>query len=326
MATSTTTVWTSQILTEALRPLAFAAHTPKSVIVGHVNSDSLDGLPTLKKQYAVDADIGAAGTASEGSDISSSTTLSKGTAVTLTPTENAAIRVDITERALRRKMPGLPSGAVDRLIASGDVVSFASMIGSEAGRMVAAGDEKLEDDLANLLGSASNTVGTSGTDIAFSDCISAIYTLKTLEPMHEDLVFIFTPNQVRELQTSVLGTAADVLTQQGDLSFFNFRPDMSRNGFRGTLLGIPVYEYSHSLRTTANSAADVVGALMCRGVGAPDTPGGQLGALGVVEGAPPRWSMEYDASLRTVELFYIHEYAVGILDDDNIVGIVTDAP
>lgn len=327
MAVGTTTVFDSQILTEALGAFALPSASPKVVLANHINSESIDGMATKTKQYAVDADIGAAAAVAEGSAISN-TTPTKGTAVTISPAENAAIRFDFTDQALRRKMPGLTAQQVLAVIESGDVIRFAQMAGPEASRMVKAGQEKVEDDVANLITSGTNTVGSTGVDLLFSVALDAIYTQKTLEADNEDLIFGFTPNQLRELRADLAGTngAASVFNSQADLAMFNVREDVNKNGFAATLLGVPVYEYSHSLRTTLNAGADVGGVLMCRGEGAPDTAGAKVGALALVEGAPPLWRLDYTANTRTAELIYTLDYAVGMIDDNRWTIIVSDAP
>ena len=78
MATTTTTTWTSAILSEALAERAIPANLPKQVVINLVNQDSIDGQATKTKQYPVLTDLGAASSLTEGTDIAATTTLAYG--------------------------------------------------------------------------------------------------------------------------------------------------------------------------------------------------------------------------------------------------------
>lgn len=323
---STSTTWTSRILTEHLLPVALAAHTPKNVIQNLVNTQSIDGMGTTNAKVTQHADIGAASDLTENTDLTANTELTYETPISITPSE-IGLKATITRKAIRRAMPGVPAMAVADAIQSGDISRFVGLIAPKARQMLGALDEKVEDTLANLLSGSSNTVGSTGVDLTSAVMINAQYTIKTLETPHEDFVYVLTPNQVQELQLEQAvvanGTGA-VWYQQGDLSFFNFAPDVPRNGYRGTFMGIPIFEYSHSLRTLMNASADVAGSLMCRGSGPVDS--GQPGSFALVEGAPPIFDLEGDGSLRAAELVLTQEVAGAETDDANAVTIVSDAP
>jgi len=295
-----------------------------------VNQDSIDGAPSLTKQYAVDTDLGQAVGGTEGTDFTTNTELAKGTPVTVTPTEGAIAKADITDRAARRKFGGNAANPVHTAMSNNDIAGFTALIAPEARRIAAMCVEKAENDTVQLLGGLTNTVGTSGVDISITDMVNALYTLKTLEPVHENFAYYLWPNQITELQLALGSTTGGITGavwfQQGDLSFFNQRPDASRNGFRGTFMGTPTYEGSHSLRVLVNTAADVAGALMMVGSGAPDQLASDQGPFVFVEGAPMRFAMDTDESKRASELLCIYEYAAAEVDDANAVGIFTDAP
>lgn len=330
MATTTTTVLDISILTEALSTVAIPSHQAKSVVSQFSNKDSIAGLNTRTRQYFPNSDLGAATTATEGTDFSTVTSLALGTAVTLTPTEAAVALAQITRRAVERSVITSASGdAFDAAFRSGNLSAAVSILMPHAERLAGMVIEKMEDDHANLLSGFSNTVGSTGVDLTVANMITAQYTLKTLEPMHEDWVYVLTPNQVNELRLEIGATSGGlggaVWFNQGDLSFFNIKPDAARNGYVGTFMNVPVYEYAHSLRTTANGGADVAGALMCVGRGSPASPGYQPGAIAFCEGNPIRFDMDRDASARDAELMCVWEYAVAELDDANGVSIITDA-
>ena len=327
---TTTTVWSSQILTEILGPVAMPAHLPKVTMIPLINQDSINGAPSLTKQYAMDTDLGQAIAGTEGTDFTTNTELSKETPVTVTPTEGAIAKADITDRAARRKFGGNLANPVHTAMSNNDIPAFTSLIAPEARRIAAMCIEKAENDTVQLLSGLSNTVGSTGVDITLGDMINALFTLKTLEPVHENWAYYLWPNQINELQLALGDTGGGVTGavwfQQGDLNFFNQRPDAARNGFRGTFMGQAVYEGSHSLRVLVNASADVAGALMMVGSGAPDQLASDLSPFVFVEGAPMRFAMDTDESKRASELLCIYEYATAEIDDANAVGIFTDAP
>lgn len=330
---TTSTSWSSLRVTEILGSLPLPANLPKIVALNLVNRDSIAGMPGLTKKYPVHQDDGAASAATEGTDITANNEFDMAAAVTVAVSEQAAVRAEITDVALERRYPGM--GGVAGLVQRADPQEILGALGPFAGRMQAMLLEKAEDDVTNLFDNFSNTAGSTGQDLTVSNLMTAIYTLKTLEPngAPEDWCFCLTPNQLHEarLELGVTngGLGGSVWFQQADVSFFNFRPDLPRNGFQGSFLGIPVYEYSHSLRNLeANAGADVSGVLMVRGVGAPDEPGGQVGAISFVEGRDPPISYyaELDASLRSIQLVATYVYNVAEIKDTHGVSIITDAP
>lgn len=326
MATTTTTTWTSAILSEALAERAIPANLPKQVVINLVNQDSIDGQATKTKQYPILTDLGASSSLTEGTDIAATVTLGYGTAVTVTPSEHGEM-AEITNQAIRRKFPGLGSNAVQALMNSADVGPIVDALAEQAQRLAAMNLEAAEQSCVDLVAGFSNTVGTSGTDLAVSDLIEAIYTYKTLEtPGSEDAVFALAPNQIREMQLELNSTSAAgsaIWTQQATASAANANFG-TMNGFRGEFLGVPMYEFSHSLRPSVNAGADTAGALMARGVGAPDS--GQVGAGVFLEGAPLYFAVEQNVAGRSIKLSCIYEFAAAELSDSYGVSIITDAP
>jgi hypothetical protein len=332
MANETTTSsagHTSRVLTEALGALAFqVGGHPKAVVGPLCNQDSIDGLPTQTKQYVPRADQGAASSATEGTAIANAEH-TMGTAITASPGEYG-INYEITEKLVRHRFPGYSAQSVVEIFARENPDEIASVCMEPAQDQYLMLAEAAEDACANLLSGGSNTVGSTGVDLTVSTLVNAIYTMKTLEPAHEDWAFVLTPNQILEIQLELGitsgGLGGSVWMAQGDVSMFNHLRDLPRNGFRGSFLGIPVYEYSHSLRTLMNTNADVAGALLCRGVGAVDAPGAQVGAFSFVEGAPMIWRAQKSADGRALNLVATYEFAAVENDDDNLVTIVSDAP
>lgn len=327
MTTTTTTIGAA-IFNEVMSDRALRHLAPKSVVVNHINYDSIDGDAALSKEYRKHADLGAATAATQGVDFTTVTDASFATTITATPTEAAVVRMDVTSAALRRGVPGFSAQQVFDALASGDYSAIMSIAEEYAERMGLAIAEKIESDAIALLDDFTDTAGASGSDFSLANFLEAIYDLEGNEPSHEDFALFLDQEQVRNIRTELTaGTGASLATPLAgalDVSVLNQRNDVSRNGFKGGLLGVPVYQLSPSLRLTANAGADVVGALMARGDGTPD--GGQRGALVMCEGHPLQWLVDFDASARTVELIAIQEYAMVEHTDEHGVSVITDAP
>ena len=312
----------NHILTEALAARILDANKPKSVISGLVTMDSIAGEPSKTRKINKFSDLGAATTATEGTDFTTNTELNMATPVTLTPTEAAIMRSTITYRAIERRFPGMmnvhsffddPSGLSAQL----------AMAGQEVDRHAAAIAEKVESDLSALLAGFTDSVGSTTVDLSFANMESALFELVKNETPHENWCYVLCPVQMSDLRVAALAATATVFTNNVT-DLLATTPDLSRNGLRGSVFGIPVYEISESVKTTANAAADVVGALMLRGQGS-YTGGGQDGALIVTEGKAPYVQVDKNLDQRGFVLQSVYEYAAGELDDTYGVKIVTDA-
>lgn len=325
MATSTTTTWDSQILSEAIASRAVPANLPRQVVSGLVNRDSIDGEPTKTKQYPVMTDLGAASAATEGTDIAATQTMTMGTAVQASPTEAAAVVAEITNQAIRRRVPGLGANAVQALIQQGQPGPIVDAVQDQATRLAMMCLETAEKSLVDLTAGFSNTVGSTGVDLTVADLIEATYQLQALETPHDDACFVLSPNQIYEVRLELASTSSassSLWTQQADASFFN--KNEAGNGFQGSFMGYPVYAYSQSLAPSVNAGADVAGALMLRGVGSFDT--GQVGALAFVEGAPLYFSTDFNLEGRSIKLGCIYEFASVELSDNFGISVISDAP
>jgi hypothetical protein len=327
MSLTTTTTRSTVLLTELLSDVALEPLTPKTVFWPLINQDSIDGGAGLTRKYPKKSDLGAATAATEGVDFTSTTTLSYGTAITATPTEAAVARADITTRAIRRAFPGQPASVVMARILANDFTGLLGVLDDEARSLMRMCYEKVETDCCALLDDAATTVGSTGVDLSVANLLLAIYDLEANEPEHEDFIFVMHPQQTADMRTALLSLSAAssaVWFQQADAGIVNFAGDVSRNGLKGSFLGIPWYQTSPSVNPLPNSGADVAGALLCRGSGLPER--GQRGAHVFVEGHAPAFLLDVDPSARTIELMAIWEYAVVEHTDPHYISIVTDAP
>jgi hypothetical protein len=325
---TTSTTYSDNSLAYALGERVLSANLPKIVVTGLCNEIDMSGEGSDTARINSHTDLGAASAGTEGTEFTTNEELALATAVDFVVAEAAAIqRAVITNFGLETKYPGVAD--VWRALQEGSIDQKLQILAEEADRMGFACVEKREDDLASLLDGFSNTVGSTGVDLTVTNMIAAQYTLKTLEPLHEDWVFVLTPNQIQELQLEIGvtggGLGGSVWTGPADASFFNFRPDMPRNGFRGSFMNIPVYEYAHSLRELMNGTDDVAGALMLRGSGDP-RKGGQPGGLALATRGFLKYHLEYSAGHRGVIFVVTSDHKAGEVRDTFGVTIVSDAP
>lgn len=329
--TTTSTVYSNVILNEVLADASLKALTPKVVAWSHCNQDSIEGAASLSKEYPVQNDLGVAAAATEAVDFTTVTTLgynSPGT-VTVTPTEAAVARADITTRALRRKFPGMSTDQVFGAIMGGDYTMIVDLLEEEASRLSAMLYEKAEKDVIALQATYTATAGVTNTSLDISIFLTALYKLEQGEPEHENFVFLADLMQIRNLRSDLTsnGATADgiVWNTQADASVVNFLSDGARNGFKGSLLGVPMFQMAPSLSLTANAGVDVVGALIARGQGVPAQPGSLNGSCVFLEGHPIKFLVDVDASKRMIELIAVWEYGASVLRNAHGVTVISKA-
>lgn len=326
-AESTPTTNSTRQLSYVLGREALPANLPKVVVANLANDDDILGQPTLVKQYAVESDLGAASSGTYGTDISTNTELTYGSAVQLTITEGALIMATIDDTSLSVENPGMGEVNMTELLASGNIAAARAILQPKVNRLAAPCMEKYEDDHCNLLTGFSNSVGTSGMPLTVSDCFSASYTYDTLEAVTEETAWVLTPVQVRDLMLDIAvnggGLGAGVWNSVIDTSFLK-NNGLSPNGFKGTFMNRPLYQYSHSLRTLSDANANVNGALMAIGRGKPDE-GGQLGAIAHARRGLLQVRIDATAPGRGVKLVVRMEYGVGEVRDTHAVRIKTKA-
>jgi hypothetical protein len=241
--------------------------------------------------------------------------------------EGALVRAVVTDNAVASKFPGL-AGVSDAM----QTLPFEqklAVLQPEVDRLAAMCMEKYEDDHCNLLGGFSNTAGSTGVDLSTADIFSAIYTFDTLDASNQNRALVLTPNQVDELRRDLAvtsgGVGGSLWTSQIDASIFG-AAGIPENGLIGSFMGIPCYQYSHSLRTLVNTNADVAGALLAIGSGDPTQAGNPVGALMSVRKGGLKVRLEQSAAERGTIVVVSMEYVAVELKDTHGVSIISDAP
>ena len=324
---TTSTTYSTHSLSYILGENAVPANLPSMVVSRLANEVDIDGQPSNTFQVAVHSDLGAASSGTEGTAISSNTALSYASAIQGAVVEGALVRAVVTDNAVASKFPGL-AGVSDAM----QTLPFEqklAVLQPEVDRLAAMCMEKYEDDHCNLLGGFSNTAGSTGVDLSTANIFSAIYTFDTLDASNQNRALVLTPNQVDELRRDLAvtsgGLGGSLWTSQIDTSIFG-AGGIPENGLIGSFMGIPVYQYSHSLRTLVNTNADVAGALMAIGSGDPTQAGNPVGALMSVRKGGLKVRLEQSAAERGTIVVVSMEYVAVELKDTHGVSIITDAP
>jgi len=324
---TTSTTYSTHSLSYILGENAVPANLPSMVVSRLANEVDIDGQPSNTFQVAVHSDLGAASSGTEGTAISANTALSYASAIQGAVVEGALVRAVVTDNAVASKFPGL-AGVSDAM----QTLPFEqklAVLQPEVDRLAAMCMEKYEDDHCNLLGGFSNTAGSTGVDLSTANIFSAIYTFDTLDASNQNRALVLTPNQVDELRRDLAvtsgGLGGSLWTSQIDTSIFG-AGGIPENGLIGSFMGIPVYQYSHSLRTLVNTNADVAGALMAIGSGDPTQAGNPVGALMSVRKGGLKVRLEQSAAERGTIVVVSMEYVAVELKDTHGVSIITDAP
>jgi hypothetical protein len=321
---TTSSTYSTRTLSYVLAEEVLPPNLADIVAVALCNDHDIDGMPSNVVQFAVANDLNAASSGTEGTAISTNTALSMASAIQATVVEGALVRSTVTDRAMAVKYPGFPG--IEALIDSGDLASQRRVFQEEVNRLAQMCIEKMESDVVALVTGLSTSVGTSGVDFSVADAFTAIYTYDTLEPVTREAAWLLAPNQVDELRRDIAvaggGLGGAVWFQQADASFLAAR-NLPKNGFIGSFLGRPIYQYAHSLRVLSDASANVNGALIAIGRGSPD--GGQLGAFCVARRGGLKVRIDKSAADRGAIIVVSMEYVAFEVRDTHGVRIRTDA-
>lgn len=323
---TTSTTYSTRNLSYILGEEALPPNLADIVATALCNDDDIDGEPSNVKQYAVMSDLNAATAGTEGTAITTNQAMSMGSAISGTVVEGALVRAVITDRAISSRFPGI--SGIDELISSNDIATQRRVLQEEVNRLAQMCIEKMEADVLALLTGLSTSVGTSGVDFSVADAFTALYTYDTLEPVTREAAWLLTANQVDELRRDLAvvggGLGGGVWFSQADASFLATR-QLPKNGFIGTFMGRPIYQYAHSLRVLSDTSANVNGGLLAIGRGKPDGMG-QLGAFGIIRKGGLKVRIDKSAQDRGAILVVSLEFVAIEVRDSHGVRVRTDAP
>lgn len=180
-------------------------------------------------------------------------------------------------------------------------------LGTEMGEAIA---EKILTDIASLGGGASNSVGSTGNDLTEAQFMSA-RTQLMLNTIDEPYVAVLYTQQEQDLVVDIGTTLASIVGSGGPTVISETNQQVPRRNRPRDLFGVMTFNFNAV--PTANAGADSAGFMF-----------GSKRAIGMVDKWMTRLESERDISLRAEENVGTSAYAVVEVDDNAIVGIITD--
>lgn len=168
--------------------------------------------------------------------------------------------------------------------------------------------DKMDVDICALLGGFSTAVGSSGTNIALTDFLDAIYNLEVNDAAGlGEIVGVLHPRQTADIRTELEADAASIY--QGERMS---KISKARAGYFGSWFEIDVFSSTNV--PTANAAADRAGGFFIKNY-----------ALGMVQKHAAKVEAMRWAPIRGWVLVATAYYGVGEIEDSAGVEAVTDA-
>lgn len=291
----------TEILGRALAPLF-----RKYIMLKWLNRSNIDGDASLTRAIPVQDAIAAAYPDIEGAAPGNSAAMPYGARINLTPVGYVQL-IELSMRAIRRRMPGATRDQVIAAIESGDpstlpIVEEAVALSIDAHlRAAEAAALALTNGLSRVAGVTNTTLSVATVLDAQTRLLNGDTTsIVSGKPAHEEMVLVIDEIGVLHLRAQLAsGTGAALsglwANPQSDLSLFNLQPDTDRSGFRGALAGTPIFAADSAMMVT--TASDIQGALILVGRGATAEPGSQRGFAEFCEGHAP--SVEFARDVRS---------------------------
>lgn len=337
MAQTTSTTVANWLLTEVMSQIALDPLRGKYVLLPFLNMADISGRATKNRKIRKKTAIAAAVDDTEGSDFAASpgaVALGVASNITITPTTKVQ-GVELTTDAIELALPGVPRSQVVAAIQSGNPAAL-PLVRDAMTEILEAHYLRAETDALALFSGLSESASSSGANptaapLSFAVLLDAMLKLLDNNPSSEDLVFVLDEVGIADLRALAAGgtgaALSSIFTGNGaaDLAFFNHRPDVSRNGFRGSFAGIPIYAGNKAVMATANTGgADRVGALIVAGRGETGAPGSVRGFAEMTERYEPSLGFQYELSTDSLLAVGRWCWAVGEHTDEHGVKIIYD--
>lgn len=175
-------------------------------------------------------------------------------------------------------------------------------------------NEMMEDDILAVFSSASNYVGTTGVNMSIADFVAAMAKLDTSKARGPRFC-VLDDQQKLDLQTALAAAQASIFSQGQTQNLLNAN---DANGYVGQLFGVPVY--FSNLTDTANTAADVCGAMLVNGAANP-----KCAPIGLATLWLPRAKMAYNVEDVADRISVTACYGCGEITDFAYCSVITDA-
>lgn len=199
--------------------------------------DSLEGLPTLVKDYSKHPVTADAGAITDGTALSN--TAVNPTKVTGT-TAAVGLATDVTDQSSLGSLLDVPEVAAN----------FSRAL-----------TNKMEVDITALYASFATVVGTSGSDLTIGNWLTSIYNLE-LNNEDNDIFAVIHPIQLQDLRSAVVSSSAGIFGNPQEFTG-GLAASINRGAVKGSFLGVPTF--SSSTVPTANAGADRAGGMFSRG-------------------------------------------------------------
>jgi hypothetical protein len=300
MPVSTSTTVANWLLTEVMSQIALDPLRGKYVLLPFLNMADISGRATKVRKIRKKNAIAAAVDDTEGVAYSNPPALGVAANISITPTTKVQ-GVQLSADAVELALPGVPRSQVIASIEGGNAAAL-PLVRDAMMEILQSHYLRAETDGLALFPGLSESSGTTNTTLSFATMIDAMLKLFDNNVESEDALFAIDEVGLSHLRTLAAGGTGASLAAifggggSGDVSFFNHRPDASRNGFRGSFAGVPIYAANKAVMATANAGVDRVGALIVAGRGETGAPGSVRGFAEMVERYEPSLGFSYDLS------------------------------
>ena len=184
--------------------------------------------------------------------------------------------------------------------------------------------DAMNDDACALFAGLGNSSGSTGVDLSIANVNDALYALARRGAKGE-LVGILDNIQAEDLMNALEASSSSMAVYAGTADRamgVTVSSDLGRNAEGYLLRYKSVDFYRQGLTDTANTAADVVGAIFVRG----DIPAQRgYATFGKAERRPFRVATQRDESARCTELVFTARWGCGEIFDSTGQKLVTDA-
>jgi hypothetical protein len=327
MPVSSSVTVANWLLTEVMSQIALDPLRGKYVVLPFLNMADISGQATKVRKIRKKNAIAAAVDDSEGIAFSNPAALGVAANISITPSTKVQ-GVQLTAEAIELALPGVPRAQVISAIQAGNPAAL-PLVRDAMVEILESHYLRAETDALALFSGLSESAGTTNQPLSFATLLDALLKVLDNNPASEDLVFVLEEQGVADLRALAAGGTGAALSTifssgAADLSFFNHRPDASRNGFRGGFAGVPIYAANQRVMATANAGVDRVSALIVAGRGETGAPGSVRGFAEMVERFEPSLGFQYDLADDTLLAVGRWCYAVAEHTDEHGCRIIYD--
>lgn len=328
MPVSTSTTVANWLLTEVMSQIALDPLRGKLTLMPLLNMSDISGRSTKNRKIRKKSAIAAAVDDTEASAFSNPATLGVAANITLTPTTKVQ-GIQLTTDAIELALPGADRASVIAAINAGNAAVL-PLVRDAMVEILEAHYLRAETDGLALFSGLSESAGTTNQPLSFATLLDAMLKVLDNNPSSEDLAFVLEEQGVADLRTLAASGSGAALSSiftgggAGDVSFFNHRPDVSRNGERGSFAGIPIFAANKAVMATANAGVDRVAALIVAGRGETGAPGSVRGFAEMCERYEPSLGFQYDLADDSLLAVGRWCWAVGEHTDEHGCKIIYD--